>query len=335
MRLSSLGEFGLIDRIAKKINVKKSRVKIGIGDDAAVIKTSKNTLVILTTDTLIEDVHFDLRYFSFFFLGWKALAANISDVISMGGTPTEALISLGLPKNVKVESVDELYSGIKKLARKYGISIAGGDIVSSPRKIVIGITVLGEAKKKNILLRKGAKVGEVILVSGDIGASALGLALLKKKKVYRKKNYAIKKHLSPKPRVKEARIIAESRLATSMIDLSDGLVRSLIEIGKSSNVGSLILLDALPIRREIKELSNKLGKSVLDFALYGGEDYELLVTCKKKDALRLSSLVKRKTGTPLTILGEITEKSKGIKVKTPSERIVPLKGTGYEHFKVR
>jgi len=337
LKLSELGEFALIDRIAKGIKVQESRVKVGIGDDAAVIKTSKSALTVLTSDTLIQGIHFDFKYYTFFELGWKALAVNISDVIAMGAKATEALITLGLPKDIRVEAVDELYTGIKRLAGRYRISIVGGDMVSSPKEVVISITLVGEVKKKNLLLRRGAKVGDSILVTGDLGTSCLGLHVLKKKGRAKSKKlkYAINKHLLPEPRVSEANVIAASGLATSMIDISDGLTMSLSEIGKLSKIGSLIWIDALPIKKRVRDAAKKLGKSALDFALYGGEDYELLVTCKKGDALRLASLVEKKTGTPLTIIGEIVSKKKGIKLITRKGKLVPVKARGYEHFRSR
>lgn len=334
MRLSQIGEFRLIDRIGKKIRINPQRVKVGIGDDAAVIKTSKDKLLIVTTDTLIENIHFNLKHITFFKLGFKALSVNISDVAAMGGYPTETLITLGLPNNFTVKAVDEIYRGIENLAKRYKIDIIGGDTTSSPKEIVISITLLGEVLEEELVLRSGARVGDLILVTGDLGASAAGLELLRKSKVEsRKLKVVIKKHLMPEPRVEEARVIAESKLATSMIDNSDGLSRSLIEITRLSRVGARIWLEALPIRKETKLAARTLRKSELELALDGGEDYELIFTTPKNQAVKLSEMIQKKTKTKATVIGEIIPPKQGIKVLESKGYEKNLKYRGYEHFK--
>ena len=342
MRLSQIGEFRLIDRIGKKIRINPQRVKVGIGDDAAVIKTSKDKLLIVTTDTLIENIHFNLKHITFFKLGFKALSVNISDVAAMGGYPTETLITLGLPNNFTVKAVDEIYRGIENLAKRYKIDIIGGDTTSSPKEIVISITLLGEVLEEELVLRSGARVGDLILVTGDLGASAAGLELLRKSKVESRKTstssveslkVVIKKHLMPEPRVEEARVIAESKLATSMIDNSDGLSRSLIEITRLSRVGARIWLEALPIRKETKLAARTLRKSELELALDGGEDYELIFTTPKNQAVKLSEMIQKKTKTKATVIGEIIPPKQGIKVLESKGYEKNLKYRGYEHFK--
>lgn len=295
MKLSQIGEFALIDRLARKIRINKKRVKVGIGDDAAVIKTSKDKLLLVTTDTLVENIHFDLKYTSFYKLGYKALSVNISDIAAMGGWPTEALITLGLPNNFRVKDVDEIYSGIEALAKKYKVNIVGGDTVASPKAVIISITLLGEVPKDELLLRSGARVGDLILATGKLGEAA------------------------ERPRIKEARVIAGSKLATSMIDSSDGLSRSLIEICKMSKVGARIWLKAL--------------SKPYKLALNGGEEYELIFTAPKKTAAKLIQLIKSNTGTSVTAIGEITSKKHGITVLGLDGKETALKYKGYEHFK--
>ena len=299
MKLSQFGEFNLIERIAGKVKSKSPRVVVGIGDDAAVIKRPKTkdqrlkTNTLITSDLLIEDVHFDLSYTSFYQLGQKALAVNLSDIAAMGGYPTEAVVTLGLPKNLKVKDIDNLYRGINRMASIYNVSIVGGDTVKSD-KVVVGIALLGEVEARNVILRSGARVGDQIVVLGSLGKAAKALAQ--------------RKCFVPKPQVKEARIIAKSHLATSMIDNSDGLARSIIEITKSSGAGARIFLDELPVA----------PGATHDQAFYGGEDYNLILTVPKNKLKKLKSKIKLS----LTVVGEIVKKSKEQK----------LKDKGYDHF---
>ncbi|MFA6548658.1 MAG: thiamine-phosphate kinase [Candidatus Margulisiibacteriota bacterium] len=289
MKISELGEFGLIERIAHRENKRKDTL-LGIGDDAAVLQGPKNYQLI-TTDTLVEDVHF--KRGNFFELGWKALAVNISDIAAMGGWPTHALITLGLPRSMEVAAVDELYRGINALARKYKIDIVGGDTVASPKAIVISITLLGEVEKDCLLTRAGAKVGDLILVTGTFGEPARRKFDIRKSKI--------------ENRTREARIIAKSHCATAMIDSSDGLVRSVLEICRSSRVGAQIREENVPVAKG----------ATLDQALYGGEEYELVFTVPKNKLDRLK--VKAK------VVGEIVDAKK--------DRVKKMKSGGYEHFR--
>lgn len=320
MKLSQLGEFGLIDRIAKRESQLVTTV-VGIGDDAAVIQiskikneklktqTKKQKYLLVTTDTLIENIHFKLKTTSFFNLGYKALAANISDIAAMGGWPTHALVTVGLPKGVKVEAVDDLYRGINRLAKKYKIDIIGGDTVQSPKEIVISVTLLGEVEKENLLLRSTAKIGDAILVTGDFGGPAAEKFILRS--------------LSLVCRIREARIIAESKLATSMIDSSDGLVRSVLEICRASRVGARIWLDSVPVAK----------KATLDHALYGGEEYELVFTAPRSKAVELKGLIEKRTKVKVSIVGEVVSRRHGIKLVDLHGRVFLPKSGGYEHFK--
>jgi thiamine-monophosphate kinase len=301
VKLSQIGEFGLIDLIAKH-EPKLPSTLIGIGDDAAVLK-AKNKYQLITTDTFIENVHFKLKRTSFFDLGRKALAANISDIAAMGGYPTHALVTIGLPKKITVKQVQQLYRGINSLARKFKIDIIGGDTIASPKAIIISITLLGEAEKSLLLTRSGAKPGDLVLVTGSFGGPASIKFKIQKAKF--------------KIRIKEARNIAKSRRATSMIDSSDGLVRSVLELCKASRTGALIYEDLVPIAK---------GASLVQ-SLYGGEEYELVFTAKKKDLPKLRKIVK------FSVVGEMVSFKFGVKLVDSYGRIKLPKSGGYEHFK--
>ncbi|MCH2390873.1 MAG: thiamine-phosphate kinase, partial [Nitrospinales bacterium] len=230
--LKQLGEFGLIERLRSRLNTRSPRVKKGIGDDSAVFSTRPNTLQLTSTDSLIESIHFDLKTITPKQLGHKAMAVNISDIAAMGGTPYLALISLGLPTSTSKKFIDELYSGLQTICNSYGIELAGGDTVASPKHLFINVCVLGEACKNRVFYRTGAKPGDQIFVTGNLGDSAMGLRILMDKNknfiATKHRNALVKKHLEPIPRVKESGLLAKSLLkVTSMIDVSDGLTQDL------------------------------------------------------------------------------------------------------------
>ncbi len=301
MKLSQLGEFGLIERIAKREPALPSTI-VGIGDDCAVIGLpASNKYQLITTDALIENVHFRRQGLSFFHLGRKALAANISDIAAMGGWPTHALITLGLPGTISVQAVDALYRGIDALAREHKIDLIGGDTVASPRELVISITLLGEVEKKNLLLRSTAKPGDLICVTGKFGGPA-------------SKGYSSRYSL-PVTRLKEARYIAGSHVATAMIDSSDGLVRSVLELCKASKTGARVFEDCVP----------RAKGATLKQALYGGEEYELVCTVPKTKLKKLK--------VKMAVVGEIVAAKQGVGLVDHHDKIKPVKSGGYEHFK--
>jgi len=323
VKLSQLGEFGLINLLSKEIGKSSSKVAVGIGDDAAAIKSlpagrhgKNNKLLLITTDTLIENVHFKLKNTSFFHLGYKALAINISDIAAMGGNPTFALVTIGANKNLSVSKIEELYRGIKSLARKYKIDIVGGDTVASPKELIISITLLGEVEKDNLLKRSGAEVGDAILVTGDFGKPA--------SEKFRIPHLPAGRQGSEfRIRLKEAQIVAKFRLATAMIDSSDGLVRSVLEICKASQVGARIWLDSVPVAKD----------ATLDQALYGGEEYELVFTVPRSKAIALKTLIEKQSKTRVSIIGEMVSKKNAIKLVDVHGQVCDLKSGGYEHFK--
>jgi thiamine-monophosphate kinase len=307
MRISRLGEFGLIDTIRKMNPAKNKGVVIGVGDDTAVIRNDKSRYILMTTDTLVEKVHFNLKYFTFFKLGWKLLAVNLSDIAAMGGIPKYALVTLGLKKNTDVSDIKDLYAGIHSLARKNNVDVVGGDIVSSPNNLFFTMDLFGVAEK--VVRRSGARPGDAVICIGKIGASSAGLAHLKK---YGRKAMTanVAAHLMPTPMLKEGRLA--SKYATSMIDNSDGLARCLIEICRESKVGARIDLPKVPLAA---------GAS-LEQALDGGEDYNLILTAPVNKARSVKGGV---------VIGEVTRSKKIILVDGSGKEKI-LKDKGYEHF---
>ncbi|MDD5491502.1 MAG: thiamine-phosphate kinase [bacterium] len=328
--LGQIGEFGLIQR-AKRIFGLPARPGLvqGIGDDTAVVKIGHNKALLYTTDMLIEDVHFSLKYEGFFDIGWKALAVNISDIASMGATPTWGLISVGVPVGIPVDNVDKLAQGVASLARKYRVGIIGGDTVKSPDRLVVNIALLGEAPAQDILYRHGANPGDALFVTNRVGEAAAGLAVLKDRwqltvngwPTLRKQ--LVKAYLRPEPRIKESVLIVKNKLASSMIDISDGLHLSVKLLCGRSKVGAKIYLNKIPIN---PRLATRDPLQSRQWALSGGEDYELLFTVPKNKIRKALTLF------PSGWIGEITG-DKTVKVLDQAGQEVMIRNTGYEHFK--
>lgn len=311
------GEFGLIKRIKNKIKLYSKDVVAGIGDDAAAIKYGKSHYLLFKTDILVEDVHFSLKFFKPEQVGMKSIEQNVSDIAAMGGLPRFAIISLALPKNAEVEFVDKLYNGINKAAQKYGISIVGGDL-SQSNKVAIGVSLIGFVEKKFLALRSGSKVNDLIFCSGDVGASSVGLELLKNKL----KGKSVKKHLEPQARLNLARKLVWTGIS-SMIDVSDGVASGVRSICEESCAGAVIYADKIPISANTINDSKRLNKNPVDFALYGGEDFELVFTAPKS---RLNQLKKYDAA----VIGEIVGRKYGVKLVKDGKKI-GLK-RGFDHF---
>jgi thiamine-monophosphate kinase len=327
MKISQIGEFDLIDLIERRIFSKDKRVLVNIGDDAAVIKPSKDKLLIFTTDTLMEKVHFDLKYFTFEQIGWKAMAANLSDIAAMGGLPKFALVTIGLPVSISVENVISIYDGMNEVAKRYKCKVIGGDTLFSPKGIFISIALLGEVEKKFLVKRKGARKGDLICVTGDLGEAEAGLEFLKK--YPRKKPTLVKKHLTPFPRINEARTLVKNLKISSMIDISDGLSSELFHLTEENNLGAIIYEEKIPISPNGIKAGNLLKRSPLLWALSSGEEYELLFTIKKKE---LTKLEKIKEKVKVSVIGEMLEKKEGIFLMERSGKKRKLTKTGFIHF---
>ncbi len=329
MKLKEIGEFGLIDLIRRKFPAKDKNLVLGIGDDAAIIKITPKRYLIFTTDALREGVHFDLSYYSYQEVGWKAMAANLSDVAAMGGIPTFGLISLGLPKNEKTEDVLKIYKGMNDLAKRYRCKLCGGDIFLSS-EIIISITLLGETKPKFLVKRSRAKPGDLICVTGDLGQSQAGLEILKAKKP--SKPGWLRKHLKPVPRINQARELVQTLNVTSMIDISDGFGSDLYHIAEESQVGALVFAGKIPISKSLLKMAKVLGKSPLDLALSSGEEYELLFTIKKGQEKKLKLLRRKAPDLKISVVGEIKNEKDGMKILDLKGNLKNLRRAGYSHF---
>jgi len=337
MKISEIGEFGLINRISKDTIINPKNILLGIGDDCAAYYVSPDKIALITCDMLVENVHFTLSTCSPRQLGRKSLAVNISDIAAMGGIPRHALLSLGASSDASVEFIDQLAEGIKEEARLFEVNVIGGDTVRSPLGLVINITLIGEVELDLVVKRSTAKPGDLIMVTGELGGSAAGLTLLLEGEKYFSipLNIAEKvksAHLSPVPRIKEGRIIAREKIATSMIDISDGIASDLTRICEASAVGAKIYASEVPIFPEVKEVGRLIKKDPLALALYGGEDYELLFTVSPEKADNIIKLIKKELDTKVSIIGEIRDKQEGIKIEDLKGRVVDLQPKGYNHF---
>ena len=302
MKLKDIGEFGLIERIRGKTDIDKS-VIVGIGDDAAVVKYTRSKYLLVTTDMLIEDVHFKLSTATPYQIGHKAMACNISDIAAMGGIPKYAVVSIGIPGKMDLRFSDELYRGLNRTARRFGISIIGGDTNSS-KKVVISVTLLGVVRKKELVMRSGAKFTDSIYVTGTLGGSIHG------------------KHLNFTPRLKEAQYLVKNSNISSMIDISDGLVQDLGHILEKSKVGAMLFEDSIPISKQAK---------TLDHALYDGEDFELLFIHPRRGEKKLKAAISRGKINAVCI-GYIVRAERGIELIGKSGRTRRLKPKGWTHF---
>ncbi|MFH1641966.1 MAG: thiamine-phosphate kinase [Nanoarchaeota archaeon] len=312
MKISKLGEFGIIDRIKRK--PKDKNILVGIGDDAAVVKIGSK-LAVFTTDTLVEGDHFNLSYFTARQVGKKAIEVNISDIGAMGAVPKYALISLALRKDLDVKFVDELYKGLRQAAAKYGVEIIGGNLTHA-NQVFIDIDMIGFVEKKKLCLRSQAKPGDFILVSGDLGGSTAGLNLFQNK--IKGHNNVKKKHLEPKANLHKVKPYLKH--INAMEDISDGLASEVSHICKESDVGAIIYADNIPIQDETKNAAISIKKDALDFALYGGEDFELVYTIPEKNLNKVKGF----------LVGEIT-KNKEIKIYK-NGKFSRLKKHGFDHY---
>ncbi len=328
-KLSDIGEFGLIDRIRAGQKKPGRSVLLGIGDDAAAFALSRGAVGLVTTDTLADRTHFDLRYTTYRDLGWKAMAASLSDIAAMGGRPLLALVALTLTRRQTLRDIDRLYRGMRSLADRHGVAIAGGDIVSG-RELALGITVIGDCRKGNLGLRSGARPGDVVLVTGTLGASRAGLETLRNSKFGIRNTNSAGKHLRPEPRVNEGMALARRFKLHGMIDVSDGLAAELHHLSAGSEAGIVVDQGALPIAAEALAAGRRSGKDPADYALHGGEEYELLFTLPLPAAVRARALLEG-MGTRCTIIGQVV-KGRGVRIIGLDGRRRALPGGGYAHF---
>jgi thiamine-monophosphate kinase len=334
VKLREIGEFGLIARIKKSWPPSSPQVFQGMGDDAAVSSLLPGNDLVSTVDLLIEGIHFDLSWIAPRQLGRKSLAVNLSDLAAMGAVPRWALISLAVPSGLGVEFVDEFFAGFKEMAEAHGVLLIGGDTSSSPDRLYLSVTLLGEGKKEFLLYRHGAKPGDHLYVTGTLGDSLLGLHLarnLKGRAPSLPEKFLLDRHFDPTPRLREGKILAERRLAKAMIDVSDGLLSDLGHICGESGVGAVVWAERIPQSEAFRSLVPGAAAEGWKYALKGGEDYELLFSASAESASELET-VASEWPCGLTWIGRIEPPSHGLVVQGENGPVDPSGLKGYDHF---
>lgn len=333
-----MGEFGLIDHLTKNFPIKNSKTQKGIGDDAAVLDP-KEKKVLISTDMLLEGIHFDLAYTPLRHLGYKSVQVNLSDIYAMNGIPEQITVSIGLSSKYTLEAVEEIYEGIYLACEKYGIDLIGGDTTSSKQGLVISVTVLGYADEKDITYRNGAEEGDLICVSGDLGGAYTGLQLLEREKIVylenpniqpdlEGKDYIIERQLKPEARRDVIDLLKSREIKpTAMIDVSDGLASEILHICKQSDKGCNLYEEKIPIDPMTFDTAREFNLDPTVCALSGGEDYELLFTIKQADYDKI------KHDVDVSIIGYITEASAGYNLITKSGQVHTITAQGWNAFK--
>lgn len=332
--ISSLGEFGLIDRLTRDFPLRNSSSLKGVGDDCAVMQYP-DTDVLVSTDLLVEGIHFDLTYVPLKHLGYKAAVVNFSDIYAMNGHPRQITVSLAISRRFTVEHMEELYAGIRLACDIYGVDLVGGDTTSSRSGLVISITAIGDAPRDRIVYRSGAKDTDLICVSGDLGAAYMGLQLLEREKIasagqkdfvpqFGGKEYLIERQLKPEARRDVIENLAKHGIIpTSMMDVSDGLSSELLHICKASDVGCRVYEDRIPIDYQTALMAEELNMNLVTAAMNGGEDYELLFTIP----LHAHEEIKKIPG--VKVIGHITKSSLGAALVTRDGAEIPIKAQGW------
>jgi thiamine-monophosphate kinase len=336
MKIEQLGEFRLIERIRRALPEPGPDVVVGIGDDVAVLRASSENVWLATCDVQVEGIHFLRSAIDPRSLGRKALAINLSDIASAGGVPRYALVSLGLPADLEVDFIDELYAGLRAEGKAFGVDIVGGNISRSRMGVFIDVFLLGEAIRDNVVLRSGAKVGDYIMVTGNVGDAAAGVAMLLDPRLSTNEAYAAaarQRRDGPMPRVREGALIGTLREATSMIDVSDGVAGDLGHICERSGVSARLYGERMPVSPDNRSLALAAKGEEWYFALHGGEDYELLFTAPPCSAGRLARKITSETGTSVTIIGEIIPPGEQSELVLADGSVLPLEESGWDHFK--
>ena len=335
--LSDYGEFALIEHLTRSFKLKNESSIIGIGDDSAVI-SYKSKLSLMTSDILVEGVHFDLSYMPLKHLGYKSVVVNLSDIYAMNGDAKQIIVSIAASNRFTVESLEELYSGIKLACKNFKVDLVGGDTSSSTKGLIISITAFGESKKNNITTRSGSKSNDLLVVSGDLGAAYMGLQVLEREKAVFKINpksqpdlneysYCIGRQLKPEARKDIIELFKEKNIVpTSMIDISDGLSSEILHLAKAANKGVTIYEEKLPIDPEVIKISEEFKINPLTSALNGGEDYELLFTIEQKDYTKI------KTNKQLTVIGHVTDDPINCNLINLKGEQIKLVAQGWKNF---
>lgn len=336
--ISQLGEFGLIDYLTKNIRLQNSTSLKGVGDDAAVI-AADNRQTLVSVDVLIEGVHFDLSYTPLKHLGYKAVAVNISDIAAMNGKAEQIVVGIGLSNRFPVEAIEEIYEGMMLACKRYQVDLVGGDTTSSHSGLFISVTVIGKAKQEEICYRGGASVGDLLCVSGDLGAAYMGLLLLEREKAAFKANpdmqpdlegydYILERQLKPEPRTDVVEMLKQADIKpTSMIDISDGLASEILHLCKASSLGCRIYEDKIPMDAATLTMAESFRIVPTVAALNGGEDYELLFTIRQTDFEKVKAI------SNISIIGHFTEQSGIAEMVTTDNQLIRLTAQGWDALK--
>lgn len=334
MRIAELGEFGLIKRLNQDLIAVPEEVICGIGDDAAVLPARMQD-ILFTVDMLVEEVHFSLNFSTLYQVGWKAMVSSVSDIAAMGGKPSNATISLAIPRGIEVEMLEELYAGMRAAGQQFGVNIVGGDTVKTTGPMVVNVSLLGWVDQGKAVYRSGAQPGDLILVSGTVGDSAGGLKVLKNELSGlppAKREWLVKKHREPQPQPALGQALAASGWVTAMNDVSDGLASEILEITTASQVGCAINDGDIPISVPLFRLAAQLNLDAMELALFGGEDYQLVFTIRPEHVDQVEELAQQ-LGQEVTVLGQITELASKHMRRTIKGKSIPLVAEGYNHFR--
>ena len=336
--LSHIGEFQLIQSIARGFSSRGPLPLVGIGDDAAILSHPPGSHLVISTDLLVEDIHFSRSTASLYDIGYKAAVANLSDIAAMGATPTYILVAVALPSHLKYQDWKELYRGLSVPCKAHGVQLVGGDTSASRSSLFLAITILGQVEPNRALTRGGAKEGEIIYVSGTLGNSAAGLACLTRqaKQVHtpnqrQPMKFLVHRHLRPTPRIGLGRLLSSRGFASAALDLSDGLSGDLLHLCQQSRVGALIRENSLPLSPHLVTYASQMNVDPLLWALHGGEEYELLFTVPPKYQRRLEVAVKQ-LGLPVTAIGLMTSRRSGLRIAHTDGKTQKLLPQSYVHF---
>ena len=335
--LSELGEFGLIDHLTKQFEIKQESTITSIGDDAAVLNF-ENKQIVVTTDMLVEGVHFDLSYVPLKHLGYKAVIVNLSDVYAMNAKATQVTISIAVSNRFPLEALEAIYEGITLASKIYNVDVVGGDTTSSTSGLIISVTAIGEVNAEDVVYRKGAKPNDLLVVTGDLGGAYMGLQILEREKEVFKVNpqnqpdldaytYVMERQLKPEARQDIVKLLKDLDVKpTSMIDVSDGLSSEILHICKASGVGCDLYEDKIPLDPQVISTCEEFNIDSTTVALNGGEDYELLMTVSQEDFPKI------KANPNLTVIGFITEENAGANLVTRAETKIPITAQGWKNF---
>jgi thiamine-monophosphate kinase len=331
VKLKDIGEFGFIERIKGGCLIRNENVIIGIGDDSCVFRTSAEVASLLTTDMLVEQIHFLLEAIPPYQLGRKSLAVNMSDIAAMGGTPKEAVLSVAIPDTVDLEYLDALYDGMKAMAKEFEVNLLGGDTTSSPGPLIINIALVGEAQKEEVLYRSTAKVGDVVFLTGPVGSAAAGLDIILKGRGADEWEELIEAHHNPYPQIKTGRIIASMKVANSLIDVSDGIAADLGHICTESKLGAIIKEKMIPTTEQLRAYCEEFREDSRHLSLHVGEDYVLLGTVPLESAARLQEALESNDCQFYSIGKTVAEA--GLRLEGRDGSVEVIGANGWDHFR--